>query len=100
MSNISININIAGRVYPLTVAMEEEEYVRKAAKQINDAVEELEQNYSVRDKQDTLAMSALQFATKAIKLGDNATQLATDTIANDALDELNSLLDSHLNAVK
>jgi len=50
---------IAGRTYPLTIKQEDEEAVLSAAKMINDKVKEFEINYSVRDKQDLLAMSAL-----------------------------------------
>lgn len=63
MSNqLSITLNIGGRSYPLTIAPEEEESLRKAAKMINDNIAELETQYAVRDKQDVLAMTALQYA--------------------------------------
>lgn len=65
MSNtLSIKVKIADREYPLTVKMEEEEGVRKAAKLINENIKNLVDNYSVRDKQDLLAMTALQYATQ------------------------------------
>lgn len=66
MSELSIKVTIANRVYPLTIKREEEESVRKATKFINDRIKEYEDNYSVRDKQDLLAMCALQFATQAV----------------------------------
>ena len=59
MAEISLKILIAGRTYPLTVKQEEEKGVLLAAKMINEKLKEFEQNYSVRDKQDLLAMSAL-----------------------------------------
>ncbi len=59
MAEISLKILIAGRSYPITVKKEDEEGVLQAAKLINDKMKEFEQNYSVRDKQDLLAMSAL-----------------------------------------
>lgn len=59
MAEISLKVVIAGRTYPLTVKQEEEQSVQMAAKLINEKVKEFEQNYSVRDKQDLLAMSAL-----------------------------------------
>ena len=61
---VSIKVVIAGRTYPLTVAMEEEEYIRKAAKEIDESVRVFQENYAVRDKQDLLAMTALQFLTQ------------------------------------
>lgn len=59
MTDVSLKIVIAGRTYPLTVKKEDEEAVHQAAKMINDKVKEFEQNCSVRDKQDLLAMCAL-----------------------------------------
>jgi cell division protein ZapA (FtsZ GTPase activity inhibitor) len=59
MAEVSLKILIAGRTYPLTVKQEDEQAVQIAAKMINDKVKEFEVNYSVRDKQDLLAMSAL-----------------------------------------
>lgn len=59
MAEVSLKILIAGRTYPLTVKQEDEEAVLTAAKMINAKVKEFEINYSVRDKQDLLAMSAL-----------------------------------------
>jgi cell division protein ZapA (FtsZ GTPase activity inhibitor) len=67
MGEISIKINIADRVYPLKINMEEEEVIRKAAKLINDRIKEFQDNYAVRDKQDLLSMCALQYATDALK---------------------------------
>ncbi len=67
MGEISIKINIADRVYPLKVNMEEEEIIRRAAKLINDRIKEYQENYAVRDKQDLLAMSVLHYATSSLK---------------------------------
>jgi cell division protein ZapA len=61
---LKIKITIGGRVYPLSVnSATEEEGMRKAATKINDMVKKFEQNYAVSDKQDVLAMCALQFAS-------------------------------------
>ena len=59
MAEVSIKVLIAGRTYPLTVKQEDEQMVHDAAKMISDKVKEMEQNYAVRDKQDLLAMTAL-----------------------------------------
>jgi cell division protein ZapA len=63
MGELSIKINIANRVYPLTVKTEEEEGIRKTARMINDRIRVYEQDYAVKDKQDLLAMCALEFGT-------------------------------------
>ena len=67
MGEISIKINIADRVYPLKINMEEEEVVRRAAKLINDRIKEFQENYAVRDKQDLLSMCVLHYATATLK---------------------------------
>ncbi len=62
---LKIKISVADRVYPLTIDPSREEGLRKAAKSIEVMMKQLEQSYAVRDKQDLLAMCALQFAAKA-----------------------------------
>lgn len=59
-----IKLSIADRVYPLTINSDQEEGLRIAAKRINDMIKQFEENYAVRDKQDVLAMCALQFASQ------------------------------------
>ncbi len=61
---LKIKISIADRVYPLTIDPEQEEGLRKAAKNIEKLIKQFEQSYAVRDKQDVLAMCALQFASQ------------------------------------
>ena len=61
---LKIKLSIANRVYPLTIAPSQEEGLRLAAKKIEAMIKQFEQSYSVRDKQDVLAMCALQFASQ------------------------------------
>lgn len=64
MSNkLKIKLSVANRVYPLTISPSQEESLRLAAQQINNLIKKFEQNYSVQDKQDALAMCALQIAS-------------------------------------
>ncbi len=63
MSELSIRVNIAGRTYPLTIDTNEEEQVRKAAKLIDEKINELKNQYAVNDTQDYLAMVALELST-------------------------------------
>jgi cell division protein ZapA len=65
-----IKLSIADRVYPLSVPEGEEAILREAAKSINTMVEHFEKNYAVKDKQDVLAMCALQVAVQASKEAD------------------------------
>ena len=61
---LKIKLSIANRVYPLTIRPSQEEGLRKAAQKIDAMIKQFEQSYSVRDKQDVLAMCALQFASQ------------------------------------
>lgn len=78
MGEISIKINIADRVYPLKVNMEEEEIIRRAAKLINDRIKEYQENYAVRDKQDLLSMAVSHYATSSLKAEKKVTVEDTD----------------------
>lgn len=66
MSELSIKVIIAGRTYPLTVKREEEEQVRKAASRVNENIKSLQENYAVKDMQDLLSMTALQYAVENV----------------------------------
>ena len=65
--NIKIKLNIGDRIYPLTIQRSQEFYFREASKIIERTIKNLEENYSVRDKQDLLAMSCIQFAAKNLQ---------------------------------
>ncbi len=64
MSELSIKVTIGGRIYPITVSASEEDKVRAAAKKVDDNLKMLLSSYAVKDKQDLLAMTALQLATE------------------------------------
>lgn len=66
MDKVKVKINIAGREYPMTVSVEEEEILRVAGKTINDIIQNFEKKYNVRDKQDALAMCSLQYVAKTL----------------------------------
>lgn len=94
MGDISIKINIADRLYPLTIDMEEEEAIRKAAKLINDRLKEYQESYSVRDKQDLLSMAVLHYATTAYKAEQRLQ--SEDTSVGKKIAELDELLTGFL----
>ena len=90
MGEISIKINIADRVYPLKVNMEEEEIIRRAAKLINDRIKDYQENYAVKDKQDLLSMCVLHYATTSLKAEKQV--LVEDTEVTDKVYQLDRLL--------
>lgn len=67
MGERSIKVIIAGRTYPLKVSEKEEALVHEAVRKINEKVDALGAAYSVKDKQDLLAMAALQFASQYLE---------------------------------
>lgn len=92
---LKIKLSIADRVYPLTVNMSQEEGLRSASRKIDVMIKQFEENYAVRDKQDVLAMCALQFASQLEqKQLDNSID-GTETIQR--LSAINEMLAEYLN---
>jgi len=87
---LSINIIIADRSYPLRIARNEEESIRKAAKIINDKVAQYKQKYVSKDLQDCLSMATLQFVIQKFDTEnriDNAPLVEELEVMNDFLAE-------------
>ncbi|WP_310556364.1 cell division protein ZapA [Flavobacterium sp.] len=91
---LKIKISIADRVYPLTVEPSQEEGLRSASKKIDTMIKQFEQNYAVRDKQDVLAMCALQFASQVEQKQIDKTTIEETTLLK--LEKLNELLGEYL----
>ena len=66
MGELSITVNIADRPYKLRIDPVEEENVRKAVKIVNDKIKDYSTAYDYKDRQDLLAMVALQYATGVV----------------------------------
>jgi cell division protein ZapA (FtsZ GTPase activity inhibitor) len=85
---LSININIADRLYPLRVDRKDEESIRKAAKIINEKVVQYKQKYAEKDIQDCMAMATLQFVIQKFdteKRLDNSPLIEQLEVMNDLL---------------
>ena len=94
MDEIQINITIMEKAYRITVARADEEKVRKAVSMINEMVKSYARHYTFKDVQDILAMTALHFATSAVKY---ESELSYDSQQLERkLNELNGLLDEQL----
>ena len=93
---LKIKVTIADRVYPMSISPNQELALRSSATKINSTIKKLEQNYAVRDKQDVLAMCALQYAAK---LEQNNNIITSSKDQNDEkVSELINIIDVHLNA--
>jgi len=91
---LKIKLSIANRVYPLTIDASQEEGLRKAAKNIEVMIKQFEESYSVRDKQDVLAMCALQFASQVEQKSIDKENV--NEHLEEKLQALDQLLQSHL----
>jgi cell division protein ZapA (FtsZ GTPase activity inhibitor) len=91
-NEISIKVTIGDRQYPLKIDVAEEESVRKAAKLINEKSKFYQENFSVKDKQDSLAMAALEFATEVI--GFQKEQYSDKHLLDRKISYFQSLVDS------
>ena len=85
---LKIKIPIANRVYPMIIEPSKEQGLRLASQKINDLIKKFEQNYSVQDKQDALAMCALQIASSRIqkKIDNDETLDSIEMKINDLID--------------
>eukprot|EP01156_Anaeramoeba_ignava_P003228 Anaeramoba_ignava/a221381_4.p1 GENE.a221381_4~~a221381_4.p1 ORF type:complete len:115 (+),score=2.35 a221381_4:297-641(+) len=92
----TIRVNIADRYYPLKIKRTDEEKVRKAAKRINDTVQQYRKVYVDKDGQDFLAMAALQFVTRLTEFEEEQ----SGNKYQDALEMLNHKLDAALRKEK
>ncbi len=91
---LKIKISIADRVYPLTIDPRQEEGLRKAAKNIDKLIKQFEKNYAVRDKQDVLAMCALQFASNVEQ--ESLDDLKDNILVEEKLHDMLKSLDKYV----
>jgi|TARA_B110000503_G_scaffold31164_1_gene50330 cell division protein ZapA len=82
-----IKLTIANRAYPLNVPVEQEEGLRVASKKIDIMIKHFEENYAVKDKQDVLAMCALQLATQTEQ--ENISEAKINEEVNKRLEKIN-----------
>ena len=92
---LKIKVTIADRVYPMSISASQEASLRSSATKINSTIKKLEQNYAVRDKQDVLAMCALQYAAKLEQ--NNKNHSSSKDYNDEKILELINIIDVHLN---
>ncbi len=94
MAEVSIKVSIANRQYPLKIQKGEEGNVDKAVMLINDKLKEFEKEFGVMDKQDFLAMCALELAVDASNR--EAKTASENHLLGDKLGKLNELVSGYL----
>lgn len=88
---IKLNINVAGRMYPVMVQADEEPSVRKIEREVNRKISDYQMKYSNQDKQDCISMALLTLAFDQQKIN-----VEDDIYAS--LNNLESLLDTALSS--
>jgi cell division protein ZapA len=87
MDELSISLPIAERSYRLAIDKEHEELFRNAAKLIDKRIKDYSTSYAYKDKQDLLAMVALEYATGYLQndrlLSENETKWREKLVAID-----------------
>ena len=61
----TLDIQLGGRTYPLTLSPEEVDVVRAAAEAVEAQIAQLKSQYAISDRIDLMAMAALQIAVQS-----------------------------------
>lgn len=95
MDDLVITVHIAERPYRIKVKSEqEEEQVRKAARRIEQQLQQYKEQYHFNDVQDLLSMILLQFVSQLENI-ENQTSYKDKSLENKLL-EIEQLLDKHI----
>lgn len=93
MDELSITVVIADRPYKLKISRKEEEGLRKATKVIEEQIESYAKYFQYKDKQDLLAMVALQFAVSSVELEEQLKYRDNEMLVK--LAEIDKVLSEH-----
>ncbi len=94
MSQLSINIKIENRNYPMTIKSEDEENLRLAGKLINDKIKQYRGHFNRSDSQDLLSMVAIEAMSENLRLKEMSNSENEST--NDRLLKLDQKLSEYL----
>jgi len=94
MQEVSIELELFNRKYPLRLQPGEVDAVKKAAALINEKIKEFEVNYGVKDIQDLFAMTALHLSTQLVNSENHSVNFYSQV--NSTLNNFENLLDDVL----
>lgn len=94
MGQFSISITVADRPYKLVIEKENEEVFRKAAKLVDDRIKTYSNNYAYKDKQDLIAMVALENTIHFLQSERNTSE--RESTLDSTLIEIETALDQIL----
>ena len=72
MDQLSINIKIENRTYPMTIKSQDEEDLRLAGKMINDKIKGYRNLFNRADMQDLLSMLAIEIVSENLNLSKSS----------------------------
>jgi len=94
MNELSIKIKIGNREYPMKVAADEEAKIREAGKKINEKLRSYQEQFGIDDKQDLLAMVAIDSYVQKAHSSEN--RQTTDSVAMEQIEKLKRLISAEL----
>jgi cell division protein ZapA (FtsZ GTPase activity inhibitor) len=89
----SIQVNIAGRSYPLKIKSSDESKIRLVVDGVNEKINTFQLTYTGRDKQDLLSMALLTYAVEL----QSALDSFSDSGIESKLKAIDELLDQVIN---
>jgi len=87
---MAIQITIAGRTYPINVKQDQEATLKRMAGEIESHMQFLRDNYAIKDSQDILAMTLLEYANRL----ESSKKEAGAELSVEMLTEVETLLDT------
>jgi cell division protein ZapA len=96
MEQTILQFTIADRSYRLVVKPEEKETFEEAARHIEIQMKRYAENFAFQDKQDLLAMVALQYVSESLKLKKAEKQQSIETFLAGQLLTIEETLDEAL----
>ncbi|WP_299458543.1 cell division protein ZapA [uncultured Microscilla sp.] len=94
--SLSIKLKLADRDYPMQTDSDTESRLRMAAKMINEKVKAYRKEFGIDNRQDLLAMVALDYAVESLTLNEESEDM--DSLVTKKIDFWSSLIDSTLNS--
>lgn len=91
---LSVKLVVAGREYPMSIEPSQEQAYRAATAEINRLVRVFEENFKLKDRQDSLAMCAISFASQLLQKKIETTNIGAETLQR--LEKINRLADDLL----
>lgn len=90
-----MNLTIADRTYPLHVREGQEQIMEKAAKMLNERIQDYATRFKVQDRQDLMAMAALEICSRYFEVLKSEKSSEDESIVS-RLMEIDQFLGQHI----